>query len=60
MLVRTFLRITRLANRKLYLAIIGPNSHEKLTKYEIRSSYYLLQFVFICPYLPQNTMFVHM
>ena len=26
-----------LAYRKLYLAIIGPNSHEQLTKYEIRS-----------------------
>ena len=50
-LVRTFLRITRLAYWKLYLAIIGPNSHEKLTKYEIRSSYYLLQFGFIYPYL---------
>ena len=33
--VQTFLRITRLAYRKLYLAIIGPNSHEKLTEYEI-------------------------
>ena len=31
-----------LAYRKIYLTIIGPNSHEKLTKYEIKSSYYLL------------------
>ena len=50
-MVRTFCRITRLAYRKLYLAIIDPNTHEKLTKYEIRSSYYLLQFGFIYPYL---------
>ena len=28
--------------RKSNLAIIGPNSHEKLTKYEIRPCYYLL------------------
>ena len=34
-----------------YLVIICPNSHEKLTKSEIRSSYYLLQFGFIYPYL---------
>ena len=34
------------------MAIIGPNSYEKLTKYEIRSSYYLLLFGFIYPYLP--------
>ena len=33
------------------MAIIGPNSHEKFTKYEIRSSYYLLQFGFIYPYV---------
>ena len=32
---------------KSYLVIICPNSHEKLTKSEIRSSYYLLQFGFI-------------
>ena len=25
----------RLAYRKLYLAIIGPNTHKKLTKYKI-------------------------
>ena len=31
-LVRTLLRITRLAHRKSYLIIICPNSHEKLTK----------------------------
>ena len=35
--VRTFIKITRLAYKKLYLAIIGPNSLEKLTKHEIRS-----------------------
>ena len=39
--VRTLLKLTRLAYRKSYLAIIGRNSHEKLTKYEIRASYYL-------------------
>ena len=49
-LVRTLFRITRLTNRKLYLAITGHNSHEKLTKYEIRSSYHLLQFGFIYPH----------
>ena len=32
-LVRTLLKITRLAYKKSYLAIIGSNSHEKLTKY---------------------------
>ena len=31
--------------------MICPNSHEKLTKSEIRLSYYLLQFRFIYPYL---------
>ena len=36
--VRTLLRITHLAHRKSYLVIICPNSHEKLTKSEIRSS----------------------
>ena len=46
--VRTLFKITRLAYRKSYLAMIGPNSHEKLTKYE---SYFLLQFGFIYPYL---------
>ena len=35
-------RFEYLAYRKSYLAIIGPISHEKLTKYEIRSGYYLL------------------
>ena len=49
--VRTLLRITHLAHRKSYLFIICPKSHEKLTKSEIRSSYYLLQFDFIHPYL---------
>ena len=32
-----------------------PNSHEKLTKSEIRSNYYLLQFGFIYTYLAHNT-----
>ena len=32
------LRITRLAPSKSYLVIICPNSHEKLTKSEIRSN----------------------
>ena len=36
--VRTLLRIIHLAHRKSYLVIICPNSHEKLTKSEIRSS----------------------
>ena len=36
--VQTLLRITHLAHRKSYLVIICPNSHEKLTKSEIRSS----------------------
>ena len=36
--VRTLLRITHLAHRKTYLVIICPNSHEKLTKSETRSS----------------------
>ena len=35
--VGTLLRITRLAHRKSDLVIICPNSHEKLTNYEIRS-----------------------
>ena len=33
-----------------YLVIIGPNSFEKLTKYKIRSRYYLPKFRFIYPY----------
>ena len=37
-MVQTFLRITRIAHRKSYLIIIWPNSHEKLTKREIRPS----------------------
>ena len=37
-IVRKLLRITRLADRKSYLVIICPNSHQKLTKSEIRSS----------------------
>ena len=36
--VRTLLKITRLAYRKSYLAIIGPNSHEKLTKINMLSN----------------------
>ena len=36
--------ITHLAFRKSYLAIIGPNSYEKLTKYELCK-------VIICTYL---------
>ena len=39
--VWTFLKTTHLAYMKWYLAIIDPNSHDKFTKYEIRSSYYL-------------------
>ena len=47
-------RITRTAYRESNLAMIGPNSHEKLTKYEItgRSSYYLLKSAFMAFYLP--------
>ena len=47
--VLTWLKITRLAYRRSYLAIVGPYSHEKFTKYEIRSNYYLLQFGFYLP-----------
>ena len=54
MSVRTLLRITHLAHRKSYLIIICPNSHAKLTKSEIRSSYYLLKFGFIYHSRPQN------
>ena len=36
---RTLLRITHLTIRKSYLIIICPNSQEKLTKSEIRSSW---------------------
>ena len=48
-IVQTFLKITRPAYRlyKLYLTIVGPNSHEKMTKYEIR-----LLFAPILFYLP--------
>ena len=38
-LVRTLLRITRLAYSELYLVTICPNAHEKWTKSEIRSSW---------------------
>ena len=33
----SFAKNTHLAHRKSYLVIIGPNSHEKLTKSEIMS-----------------------
>ena len=36
--VQTLLKITHLASRKSYLVIICPNSYEKLTKSEIKSS----------------------
>ena len=42
------------SSRKSYLAIVCPNSHEKLIKSEIRSSHYLLQFGFIHSYLTQK------
>ena len=42
---------SNIAQNHSYLVIICPNSHEKLTKSEIRLSYYLLQFDFIHPYL---------
>ena len=48
--VRTLLKITRLAYRKLYLAIIGPNSHGKLLpKYKIRQ-------IIICSNLVLSTL----
>ena len=59
--IGTLLKITCLAYKKSYLAIIGPNTHEKLTKYEMRSSYYLLQFgivVFNCPDLTICDIFI--
>ena len=37
--VRTLLRITHLAFRKSYLAIVSPNAHANLTKIKIRSSW---------------------
>ena len=37
--------------------IIGPNSHEKLTQYKIRSSYYLLQFAFLSTLIWPNIPF---
>ena len=40
-----------LAHRKSFLVIIFPNSHEKLTKSEIKSIYYLLPKYNFCPYL---------
>ena len=43
-----------LAHRKSYLVIICPNSHTKFTKSVIRSSYYLVQFGLIYPYLAPN------
>ena len=39
-----------------YIWSLFSNSHKKLTKYEIRSSYYLLQFGFIYVYM---AIFVH-
>ena len=53
-----------LAYRKSCLAIIGPKSNAKLTKYEIRSSYCLIQFGFIPGVSStltwhQNTIFVY-
>ena len=47
--VRTLLKITRLVYMKSYLAIIGPNSHGKLTKYKIRPSYYLFYLPIFAP-----------
>ena len=41
--VRTLLKITHLASRKSYLVIICPNSYEKLTKIEFRSSWTLFE-----------------
>ena len=46
-----------IAHRKSYLVIIGPNSQERLTKSEIRSSYYLVQYGFIYPYLAPKYQF---
>ena len=47
------------SSNKSYLVITCPNSHEKLTKIEIRSSYYLVQFGFVYLIWPQNTILVH-
>ena len=47
--IQTLVKITRPAYRKTCLAIIGPISNKKLTKYEIRSSYCLHQFGFHLP-----------
>ena len=49
--VQVGLNIAQNHSYRPYLVIICPNLHEKLTKSEIRSSYYLLQFDFIHPYL---------
>ena len=53
--VRTLLKITRLAYRKSYLAIIGPNSHEKLTKYELGLVTICSNLVLSTLICPQNT-----
>ena len=58
LLKTTVISYTCLAYMKLYLVIIGPISHDKLTKYKIRSSYYLLQFGSIYSYWPKNTIVV--
>ena len=42
--IRTLLRSTSLTHRKSYLIIIYPNSHERLTKSEIRSSWTRLEY----------------
>ena len=51
-------KITRPAYRKTCLAIIGPQSNKKLTKYEIMSSYCWQQFGFIYPYLTPKIPFL--
>ena len=40
------------------MAIIGPNSHEKLTKYEIRSLLFALIWFYLPLFVPQKNKFV--
>ena len=52
------LKITHLVFRKLYLFIICPISHEKLTNSEIRESHYVPLFGLSTVILPQYTILV--
>ena len=58
--VLTLLKITRLVYMKSYLAIIGPNSHNKLTKYEIILGQVIICSNFVlCTLSSSQNMFVH-